>query len=203
MPVQEANRNKVLLLVALAGAWACLLGWQLFNSDEPVRVALKNATGMVVKPRSLATSGELHVNLERLQASSGQRETTFTQPRNIFSSLVVHGEPNGRPDAQAAPPEQALPSPAEERKLAAAAQLNQYRYLGFLRFRGHRSPDGRDLAVLMKEDEVHLVHAGDTIEKQVLVRSIQSDGVTLQHIGTRLVQVVPAAAEPLAGTPQD
>ena len=202
--MQEANRNKVLLLVALAAAWACLLGWQFFNSDEPVRVPLTNATGKAAKPRStVAASGELQVNLERLNASSGQRETTFTQPRNIFSSLVVQGGPSRVSDDQALPPEQRLPSAAEERKLAAAAELNQYRYLGFLRFRGHRVPDGRDLAVLMKEDEVHVVHAGDTIEKQVLVQSIQSDGVTLQHIGTRLVQVVPAAAEPLAETPQN
>ena len=197
--MHEANRKQVLLLVGLAAVWAVLLGWQLLQSDEPVRVPLKNATGVMTGARSPATSADLRVNLDLLATSSGQRETSFTAPRNIFSSLA--GKGSGDPDAQDVS-DQRLPTPAEERKLAAAAELNQFRYLGFLRF-GDQKGGKRDVAVLVREDELHMVRAGDTIEKQVLVRSINSDGVTLQHLGSRMVQVVPAAQEPLSGTAQN
>jgi hypothetical protein len=199
--MHEANRKQVLLLVGLAAVWAVLLGWQLLHSDEPVRVPLKNTTGVMTGARPPATSAELRVNLDLLAASSGQRETSFTAPRNIFSSLA--GKGSGDQGAQDVSPDQRLPTPAEERKLAAAAELNQFRYLGFLRFGDQKGGRKKDIAVLLREDELHMVHAGDTIEKQVLVRSINSDGVTLQHLDSRMVQVVPAAPEPLSGTAQN
>lgn len=198
--MHEPNRNQILLLVGLGVVWAVLLGWRLLQSDEPVRMPLKNTTGMVAGPRSpAATSAELHVNLELLTASGEQRETSFTAPRNIFASLSGNGSSPGA-NAQDMPPEQRLPTPAEERKLAAAAELNQFRYLGYLRFGHHKGATKKNLAVLVREDELYMVHAGDTIEKQVLVRSVTSDGVTLQHLGSRMIQVVPAATEPLTGT---
>jgi hypothetical protein len=144
----------------------------------------------------------LHVNLDLLAAPSGQRETSFTTPRNIFSSLAGNGLSTDQ-IAQDVPPEQRLPTPAEERKLAAAAELNQFRYLGFLRFGGLKDGGKKDVAVLLREDELHMVHAGDTIENQVLVRSIDSDGVTLQHLGSHLIQLLPAAQEPVSETAQN
>jgi hypothetical protein len=197
-----ANRKQILLLVGLAALWAVLLGWQLLSSDEPVRAPLKNRSGAVAAPRSPATPAGLRVNLELLAASSGQHEASFTTPRNIFTSLVGKGTSSGQA-AQDVPPEQQLPTPSEERKLAAAADLNQFRYLGFLRFGDRKGGRKQAMAVLLREDELHLVHAGDTIAKQVLVRAIESDGVTLQHLGSRMVQVIPAAQEPLAGTTEN
>ena len=105
--------------------------------------------------------------------------------------------------AQDVASEQRLPTPTEERRLAAAAELNQFRYLGFFRFGGAKSSRQKDLAVLVRDDELHVVHAGDTIEKEVLVRSVRSDRVTLQHLGSRLVQEVQVTQEPLTGTPQN
>jgi hypothetical protein len=180
------------------------LGWQLWHSEEPVRVPLKNATGPVAASRSTATpSGGLRVNRELLAASGGQRETSFGTPRNIFASLVGKGSSTGMTTAHDLSSEQRLPTPAEERKLAAAAELNQFRYLGFLRFGNQKGNRRKDLAVLLREDELHMVHAGETIEKQVLVKSINADGVILQHLGSRMVQVLQASQEPLTGTPQD
>ena len=165
---------------------------------------LKNTTGPVAASRSAATaSGELHVNLDLLAAAGGQREISFATPRNIFASLTGKGSLTGATTAQDVPPEQRLPTPAEERKLAAAAELNQFRYLGFLRLGDQKGSRRKDVAVLVREDELHMVHAGETIEKQVLVKSITSDGVTLQHLGSRMVQVLPAAQEPLTGIPQN
>lgn len=199
--MDEANRKQVLILISLAALWAVLLGWQFLHSEEPVHVPLQNRTGAMAGPRSPAKSGELHVNLNLLSAPSGQRETSFTTPRNIFSSLAGNGSTDQA--AQDLPPEQRLPTPAEERKLAAAAEMNQFRYLGFLRFGGHKGNGKKDVAVLLRADELHMVHAGDTIENQVLVRSINSEGVTLQHLGSRMVQVVPAGQEPINGTAQN
>jgi hypothetical protein len=199
--MREANRKQKLLLTALGLAWGLLLGWQFLQSEEPVRLPLKNRTGMKAASHQAAAS-DLHVNLELLAAPSGQRDTTFTTPRNIFSSLAGK-EMSAQTSAHDLPLEQLLPTPAEERKLAAAAELNRFRYLGFLRFGDRKGRKKENLAVLLREDELHMVHAGDTIEKQVLVRSITSEGVTLQHLTSRVVQVVPVAQEPLTETEQN
>ncbi|HET6676072.1 MAG TPA: hypothetical protein VFG71_12065 [Nitrospiraceae bacterium] len=202
--METANRKRLVLLVGLGLVWVCLLGWQLLYSEEPARMPLKNTTGGVVTgPRSpAATAGGLHVNLDLLTAASGQREASFATPRNIFASLSGKGSMD-KAVAQDVAPEQRLPTPAEERRLAAAAELNQFRYLGFFRFGGVKSSRQKDLAVLVRDDELHVVHAGDTIEKEVIVRSVRSDRVTLQHLGSRLVQEVQVTQEPLTGTPQN
>ena len=120
--MREANHKQILMLIGLGAVWVVLLGWQFLNSDEPVRVPLQNTSGVSAQPRLPAKSGELHVNLDLLAAPSGQRETNFTTPRNIFSSLAVNGSSTDQ-TGQDVPPEQRLPTPAEERKLAAAAEL--------------------------------------------------------------------------------
>jgi hypothetical protein len=200
--MDETNRKQVLILISLAAVWVVLLGWQILSSDEPAHVPLHNRAGVTAGSRSQASSGDLHVNLHLLAAPSGQRETSFATPRNIFSSLTDNGSVPDQ-SAQEVPPEQRLPTPAEERKLAAAAELNQFRYLGFLRFGDLKAGRKKDVAVLLRAEELHMVHAGDTIENQVVVRSIDAEGVTLQHLGSRLVQVVPAAQEPLSETAQN
>ena len=200
----ESNRKQVLLLVILGAVWVVLLGWQVFRSEEPTRVPLKNTTGIATPAqRSKKASSEFHVHLELLAATSGQRETTFTTPRNIFASLTPSGssaDEGSNPDQES--PDLQLPTPAEEKKLAAAAELNQFRYLGFLRVGSHAG-QGKNMAVLMKNDDLLLVRAGETIERQVVVRSIDPEGITLQHLRSKLVQVVPAAEEPVTGISQN
>ena len=200
----ESNRKQILLLVILGAVWVVLLGWQLFRSEEPTGVPLKNTTGIATPAqRSKKASSEFHVHLELLAATSGQRETTFTTPRNIFASLTPSGSSAGEgsnPDQES--PDLQLPTPAEEKKLAAAAELNQFRYLGFLRVGSHAG-QGKNMAVLMKNDDLLLVRAGETIERQVVVRSIDPEGITLQHLRSKLVQVVPAAEEPVTGISQN
>lgn len=197
----ESNRKQVLLLVILGAVWVVLLGWQLFRSEETTQAPLKNTTGIAASAQRLKKApGEYHVHLEMLAATSGQRETTFTTPRNIFASLSASGSSagEGSQPGQETPPLQ-LPTPAEEKKLAAAAELNQFKYLGYLRV-GPHARRGKNVAVLMKNEDLLLVHAGETIARQVVVRSISPEGVTLQHLSSKLVQVVPAAEEPVTGT---
>ncbi|MET0516289.1 MAG: hypothetical protein ABW047_13305 [Nitrospiraceae bacterium] len=198
----ESNRKQVLLLVILGAAWLVLLGWQVFRSEEPTHVPLKNTTGVATSSqRPKKASSEFHVHLELLAATSGQRETTFTTPRNIFASLAGSSAGEGPTPDQGSPDLQ-LPTPAEEKKLAAAAELNQFRYLGFLRVGSHAGQE-RNVAVLMKNDDLLLARAGDTIGRQIVVRSINPEGVTLQHLRSKLVQIVPAAEEPVTGVSEN
>ena len=201
----ESNRKQILLLIILGAVWVVLLGWQVFRSEEPNHVPLKNTTGIATPAqRSKKASSEFHVHLELLAATSGQRETTFMTPRNIFASLTPAGasagEGSSNPDQES--PDLRLPTPAEEKRLAAAAELNQFRYLGFLRVGSHAG-QGKNVAVLMKNDDLLLVRAGETIERQVVVRSIDPEGITLQHLRSKLVQIVPAAEEPVTGISQN
>jgi hypothetical protein len=200
----ESNRNQVLLLATLGAVWVVLLGWQIFRSEEPTHVPLKNTTGIATPAqRSKKASGDFPVHLELLAATSGQRETTFTAPRNIFASLTSPSSSAGeRPISDQEAPDSRLPTPAEEKRLAAAAELNQFRYLGFLRV-GSKVGQGKNVAVLMKNDDLHLVRAGETIEHQVVVKSINREGITLEHLRSKLVQVVPAAEEPVAALSQN
>jgi len=200
----ESNRKQILLLVILGAVWVVLLGWQVFRSEEPDHVPLKNTAGIVTPAhRAKKAFGEFHVHLELLAATSGQRETTFTTPRNIFASLTSSNSSAGEgSNSDQESPDLRLPTPAEEKQLAAAAELNQFRYLGFLRVGSHAGK-GKNVAVLMKNDDLLLVHAGETIERQVVVRSINPEGVTLQHVRSKLVQVVPTAEEPVTGISQN
>jgi len=50
--------------------------------------------------------------------------------------------------------------------------------------------------LLVKQEEVHVVKAGETIEDRFLVKTITPDGVTLQETGSRVEQIVPLAQEP-------
>src|SRR5918996_1624500 len=113
----KSNRKQVLLLVILGAVWVMLLGWQVFRSEEPDHVPLKNTTGIATPvQRSKKASGEFHIHLELLAATSGQRETTFTTPRNIFAPLTPPGSPAGEgstPDQDAT--DSKLPTPAEEK----------------------------------------------------------------------------------------
>jgi hypothetical protein len=197
------NHKKVRLLISLGALWVLLLGWQVWNWREPVHVPLKNATGPAHESRTPPPSNGLRVRLDLLAASSAARETDLATPRNIFSSGAAAASLDAKSGPQEMPPEPRMPTPEEERQLAAAAELNQYRYLGYFRFGDRKVSPARNSAVLMKQDEIHVVHAGDTIENQVLVQAITADGVTLQHLSSRLVQTVPAVGEPLAGQPSN
>ena len=190
------TKNQILLLLVIGSIWAGLLGWRLMYADDQVRVPLANvsgpATGVAV-PHGTPRDG-LRVNLELLTASRTERETTFTAPRNIFAPPRTDqggagdGSPQDGSDRTSA--EDAL------RQQAASAELGQFRYLGYLQV-GNTPRQRKPMALLMKNEDLHMVRAGETIEDHVLVKTITPDGITLQETESRVEQTVPLAQEPV------
>lgn len=187
-------RHQLLLLAVLCSTWAGLVVWRAAEWEEPAHVPLTNVSGTVSDqpaPTRRAGSG-LHVNLDLLEASRSLRDATFTTPRNIFAPPRA-GTALAMNAAQPLPSEPDHGSPEALHQQAVSAELAQFRYLGYMQlddvFRK------REVALLVKQEEVHIVKAGETIEDRFLVKAITPDGVTIQETGSRVEQIVPLAQE--------
>ena len=186
------TRNQVIVLLMLVGVWAGLLMWRLVSTEEPAHVPLVHVTGQpahqaVAQGR---TGGPLHVDLDLLTASRTQREATFTTPKNIFSLFRSEGS---QPMSVEPLPVSRPPTPEEQlSQQAAAAELSQFRYLGYF-YLGDVRRQGREIALLVKNEDLHVVRAGETIEHRVLVKTITPTGVTLQETHSLVEQTVPLA----------
>ncbi|MFO0767718.1 MAG: hypothetical protein U0231_13260 [Nitrospiraceae bacterium] len=100
------------------------------------------------------------------------------------------------PEEEPAPPaEPPKPSPEELERLRIATELNQFRYLGYMKVGGSDEKNG-PTAVLVKDEQMHLVQAGETIAKEILVKAITPTGVTLQDLHSKVVQVIPVSDQP-------
>jgi hypothetical protein len=217
------NKKQVLLLIGLLGLWAAVFLWQLGHSSEPERVPLKNVSGVATKTTKAAhtsVGSALHVNLERLNEITGQRSATFSTPRNIFASLTPSAPPptvaatTGRKprgpratppptppapvegEEEDTPPAEETPAVSQEKleRLRVTAELNQFRYLGFMKVGDNRQGHNAT-AVLVKNEEMHLVQSGEAVTKDVLVKSISPTEITLQDVATKITQVIPVTEE--------
>jgi hypothetical protein len=180
------NQKKAAALAALGLLWAGILGWEWLAMEEPVRVPLTNVSGPASMPLAHRGIGEgLHVQLDLLAAARTRREMTFTPPRNIFAPP--------RPDDPAIPGanQSEFDSGSEEalRQQEILAGLAQFHYLGFVRMEEEWRKGG-ELAVLTKDDDLHLVKAGETVENHVVVKAITQESVTLQDRRTRVQHTV-------------
>ncbi|HET9963363.1 MAG TPA: hypothetical protein VFQ34_13565 [Nitrospiraceae bacterium] len=229
--MKSNHKNQILLLLGLVALWGAVLLWQLGHSGEAERVPLKNVSGVKAvgkKPTPASAGGTLHVNLERLDQITGQRSATFSAPRNIFASLTppppvaaaaaVPRRPRGPRGPQPAPPpsvpieeeEEETPQAEESQavsqekleRLRVTAELTQFRYLGFLKVGDNRQGQNAT-AVLVKNEEMHLVQSGETIAKEVLVKAISPSEITLQDVATKITQVIPVTEEAAAPTPSN
>jgi hypothetical protein len=230
--MNRISRNQVLMLASLVTLWIGLLIWQFSYSTEPARVPLTHVSGPKADGRAAVApaSGSLQVHLERLAAIKGQRQATFSAPRNIFASLLPPPEPvsipqpsprrsrsrapaKAGPPAEVAPPPDAAPSPdigepeVEEEKgpsaedierLRIATELNLYRYVGFMAV-GNGPQKKKAMAVVVKDEEMHLLQIGDTIGGEVLVKAVSPTEITLQHLVSKITQVIPATNESPTG----
>jgi len=180
------NQKKVAALVALGLLWGGILAWEWLTLKEPVRVPLTNVSGPASAPR--ATRGMLdglHVQLDLLAAARTQREMTFTTPRNIFALPQPA-------DSGAARANQSEILPRSEQALgqeAVVAGLAQFHYLGFVRMEEGWRKKG-ELAVLTKNDDLHVVRTGETVEDHVVVKAITQESVTLQDRQSRVEHIV-------------
>jgi hypothetical protein len=176
-----SNQKKILALAVLVVFWGTLAIWQWFSIEEPVRVPLTNVTGRASVQQTARTPGAgLHVRLDLLAAAKTQREMTFTAPRNIFTLPASAGGGQLGLDSGADP---------SQRQHSVVTELAQFHYLGFVRT-GEEWEQKRDLAVLTKNDDLHLVRKGETVENHVIVKAITQESVTLQDRDSRVEHTV-------------
>jgi len=187
----NARRKKILALVALVSVWVGLLLWQWFAWNEPVRLPLTNVSGPAASSVNAGVTDHLHVQLDLLAAARTQREMVFATPRNIFASPAAVTVNASRPVDM---PDDAL------RQHAAATDLAQFHYLGFVRT-GEEWQKKQDMAVLTKNDDLHVVKAGQTIEKRVVVKTITQESVTLFDRNSQVEYTVLLSEEPETPAP--
>jgi len=185
----NSNRKKIIALAVLATVWGALAVWQWLTVAEPVRVPLSNVSGRPsAQQPSRGATGSLQVQLALLASSRTQRDMTFTTPRNIFALplSVEIGSAAVDPASDLSADQQSI-----------VADLAQFHYLGFVRT-GEDGEKTRDLAVLTKNDDLHLVRKGETVEQHVLVKAINQESVTLQDRNSRLEYTVLLSEEAVA-----
>jgi hypothetical protein len=187
-------RQKTILAALLGLIWTGLVLWQWGTSEEPARAPLTNVSGLPASGQGIREKTQgIRVNLGLLAAARTQREATFTAPRNIFAvprsdgTLPVGGEAIPAVPA-AAVSDQTL---AEQ---AAAVELAQYRYLGYLRMSEGRNRK-KDVAVLSKNEEVMVVKVGDRVEDHLVLKAITPESVTIRDTGARIEQTLPLSEE--------
>lgn len=191
-----ADRKKILALVVLGLLWGGLLAREWLTAGEPARVALTNVTGLASASRSSrAPAGGLQVQVDLLATARTQREMTFTAPRNIFALPRLDSQASVSVSLEGGD----LSADDAARQQAVLAALAQFHYLGFIRMEDDRRTDAA-MAVLTRNEDVHVVKAGQTVEDQVMVKTITPESVTLQDRASRLEQMVPLSEE-IVGQP--
>jgi hypothetical protein len=180
------NQKKGLVLATIGLLWGGILAWEWLAVEEPVRVPLTNVSGLASSARARrGTVDGLHVQLDLLAAARTQREMTFTPPRNIFA-------PPRPDDSGATRANQSEFDPGSEQALRqqeVLAGLAQFHYLGFVRMEEGWRKKG-ELAVLTKNDDLHVVRTGETVEDHVVVKAITQESVTLQDRQSRVEHTV-------------
>ena len=184
--MMTTNQKKVAALATLVLLWGGILAWEWLAVEEPARVPLTNVSGPASPAQARrGTVDGLHVHIDLLAATRTQREMTFTPPRNIFA-------PPRSADSEAALTNQSELDPGSEQALrqqAALAGLAQFHYLGFVRMEEEWRKNGK-LAVLTKNDDLHVVRTGETVEDHVVVKVITQESVTLQDRQSRVEHTV-------------
>lgn len=87
------------------------------------------------------------------------------------------------------------PTPEEIERLRIATELNQFRYVGFMAV-GGGSQKKKNMAVVVKNDEMHVVQVGEVIAGEVLVKAVSMSEITLQDVASKITQVIPVTDAP-------
>ncbi len=196
-------KTKTILAASLILLWVGLAVWHWRSQQEVVRVPLTNVTG---HPSSVGRHAEksgpgLRVNLDLLASIRLQGQANFTVPRNIFSVPRPDGTfPAGDHPASL---DQPGSGPVEIlRQQEDAVELEQYRYLGFLRV-GESRRKNRDIAVLKRNDEVLVLKVDDHVDNHLILKAINSDSVTIRNTVTYTDQTVSLSEESSAEPPEE
>ncbi|MDN5942773.1 MAG: hypothetical protein L0H94_12895 [Nitrospira sp.] len=188
------NQKKITTLVGLGLLWGGIVAWEWLTVGKPERVPLTNVSGPASTPRpTRGRVDELQVQLNFLESTRTQREMTVTPPRNIFAPPRV----DASEAAYANPPEIDAGSEQARRQQAALAGLALFHYLGFVRLDEVSRKKG-EMAVLTKEDDLHVVRAGETVEGHIVVKAITPEAVTLLDRQSRVEHMVLLSEEALS-----
>ncbi|BCA54068.1 hypothetical protein W02_12080 [Nitrospira sp. KM1] len=133
-------------------------------------------------------SNPFHVQLELLAAVRTQRDLAFVVPRNIFSLTSTPSAALSDQQGEGDP----LQAGAQ-----ADTELSQYQYLGFVRT-GEEWDKTRDLAVVTRNEDLHLVRKGQVVESRIVVKQITPESITLQDRRSRQEHTVPLSEEELS-----
>jgi len=109
-------------------------------------------------------------------------------------------EPQSEVTAEEAPVEEGPkgPTPEEIERLRIATELNQFRYVGFMAM-GGSAQKKKNMAVVVRNDEMHVVQVGEVIGGEVLVKDVSQKEITLQDVASKITQVIPVTDDPGAG----
>jgi hypothetical protein len=198
---------KIGLLVALLLVWGGLLAMRLGFQEEQARVPLKFTSGTSTIQHSGPLPGVTPV---AKLATLREAETVFRTPKNIFGPLghpqERHDDPGpqqrgGHAKARAASAVIASPPPPPPSQEELAAQrahlqreqamqlarqlMGQYRFIGFL------MQNGEPRAFLGKGRELYIVRAGEVLEGQIQVATIESSSLKLRDVASDLESALP------------
>ena len=196
------EERKKLLMIGLMGLWGLVLLWRFFGVEEPARAPLKYVTGQAAPREGAVPGGGLQVSSLDQIIPSGKKSMEFTKPKNILAPLTMREEQSASrprvaarraprqglaglmPPVTAPPPPPPPPSPEELAAQAGREELSRYRYMGYL------ARQGRNQAVLAKEQKLHIVWTGETIEGRVVVKTITPTAVTLKEMPSQVEQIL-------------
>lgn len=195
------KQNKGLLLLGLLTLWGSLMFIQFSEESPPTGFSVKpfipssNQTQKTSQPSNLAKILE-----------PGRQTVSFSNPRNIFAPLTFNkpAPPPPTPKAktvianppqpvQKKPPPPPGPSPAELAAQRARQQLNQYRFLGYLK------KGGESHAFLTNGKDIYIVKQGEIMEGRIHVSKIEPTTIVLstqvKETGDQVEATIPLIKE--------
>ena len=119
-------------------------------------------------------------------------------PRKPAPPKEIPSDPVPPAEVEPEPEEDKGPTPEEIERLKIATELNLYRYVGFMTV-GSGAQKKKSMAVVLKDEEMHLLQLGDTIAGKVVVKAVSPSEITLEHVASKISQVIPATDEPATG----
>jgi hypothetical protein len=209
------DRTKWGLLVVLVMVWVGILALRVFTPDEPERVPLKHKSGQTLS-RAAATPASGVPTVAKL-GKPREEEIEFRAPKNIFAPLerqmmtanqaakagtrvAKASKGEGVPVTATVAPPVRQPSPEElaaqrarqQREMAAQRAhqaMAQYRFIGYL------MQNGEPRGFLGKGRELYIVRAGDAVEAQIHVATIDPSTLKLRDLESSVESALPLTKE--------
>lgn len=183
------NLNPKRLLIILLSIWGLLLFYRIATYEKPRTAPLKYVKGQaVIRQEEITERGEDKKGESRLRKDLLYKklEASLQISRNIFAPLYTPPPPVKKPSTPTTPPkpEIKVPTPEEIAMERSKAELNKFKYLGFM------NKGGINEAFLSKENELISAKKGETIKGKYLLKDISPNTVLIQDKETLIEQSV-------------